>query len=147
MRTPRSHSFLFLLLGILITASPVHAAGTSFRAPESVDGATTVTAAEVKALQDAGTSIVDVRNPRLYARRHIPGSHHLDLKDAFNEASLAEVVARDEPVVICCSGITCSRSTTATRKAVSWGYEKVYFFRGGITEWRKAGYPVGSANQ
>jgi rhodanese-related sulfurtransferase len=131
-----------LLTGILIDISPVYAANTQYRSPESIAGATTVTAAEVKALQDAGTAIVDVRNPRLYARRHIPGAHHLDLKDTFNETSLAAVVARDEPVVIYCSGIKCSRSTTASRKAVSWGYEKVYFFRGGIVEWRKAGYPV-----
>ena len=136
--------FTILLIGFLGTVSPVLVAGKNFRSPESVDGATTVTAAEVKALQEAGAVIVDVRNPRLYARRHIPGAHHLDLKTAFNEDSLASVVARDEPLVIYCSGIKCSRSTIACRKAVSWGYEKVYFFRGGITDWRSAGYPVES---
>lgn len=138
--TPLSSTIL--LLGILITASPVHSASTDYRAPETIEGATTVTAAEVKALKDAGTAIVDVRNPRLYARRHIPGAHHLDLNDAFNEASLAAVVARDEPVVIYSSGVQCSRTTTASRKAVSWGYEKVYYFMGGIVEWRNAGYPL-----
>ena len=93
-------------------------------------------------MQDAGTAFVDVHNPRLYARRHIPGTHHLDLKQDFNEASLAAVVARDEPVVIYCSGAKRSRSTSASRKVVSRGCERVYFFRGGIVEWRNAGYPV-----
>jgi rhodanese-related sulfurtransferase len=131
-----------MLPGFMGTVAPLQAAGKNYRSPESVDGATTVTAAQVRALQEAGTAIVDVRNPRLYARRHIPGAYHLDLKHTYNEESLAAVVARDEPVVIYCSGIKCSRSTTASRKAVSWGYEKVYFFRGGIVEWRNAGYPL-----
>ena len=142
MNTRRLLFFIIMLPGFMGTVAPLQAAGKNYRSPESVDGATTVTAAQVRALQEAGTAIVDVRNPRLYARRHIPGAHHLDLKHTYNEESLAEVVARDEPVVIYCSGVKCSRSTIASRKAVSWGYEKVYFFRGGIVEWRNAGYPV-----
>ena len=142
MHTCLLRLFIILLPGFMGTVAPVQAAGKNYRSPESVDGATTVKAAEVKVLHEAGTAIVDVRNPRLYARGHITGAHHLDLKHAYNDESLAAVVARDEPVVIYCSGVKCSRSTIASRKAVSWGYEKVYFFRGGIVEWRNAGYPV-----
>ncbi|MGB5278251.1 MAG: rhodanese-like domain-containing protein [Gammaproteobacteria bacterium] len=133
-----------ILLVVLATALPGHAGDDDYRAPESVEGATTVTAAQVKELFDAGVVIVDVRNPRLYARRHIPGAQHLDLKDVFSEASLAAVVNKDEPLVIYCSGVKCTRSSRASARAVSWGYKKVYYFRGGIVEWRDAGYPVAS---
>jgi rhodanese-related sulfurtransferase len=52
------------------------------------------------------------------------------------------VAKKDQPIVIYCSGVKCSRSYRASEKAVEWGYTKVYYFRGGIVEWKKAGYPV-----
>jgi rhodanese-related sulfurtransferase len=136
--------FVILLIALAI-ALPGHAGDPDYRAPERVEGTTTVTAAQVKELFDAGAVIVDVRNTRLYARRHIPGAHHLDLKDVYSEASLAAVAKKDEPLVVYCSGVKCSRSHRASTRAVSWGYEKVYYFRGGIVEWRDAGYPVESS--
>jgi rhodanese-related sulfurtransferase len=121
-----------------------HAAKAGYSAPLEVTGARTVTAEEVKSLFDAGVVIIDVRNPRLHARRHIPGAVHLDLKDVYDEESLAAVAKKDEPLVIYCSGVKCSRSSRASEKAVSWGYKKVLYFRGGIVDWRDAGYPVES---
>ena len=108
-------------------------------------GATLVTAAEAKALYDAGVVFIDVRSPRLHNRRHIPGAVHLDLKDTFDEESLSKVAKKDQQLVIYCSGIKCSRSSTASADAVSWGFKKVHYFRGGIVEWRDAGYPVESS--
>jgi rhodanese-related sulfurtransferase len=138
---------VMLLLGSVLAAAPVPAADPGYRAPEAVDGATTITAEEARALHKAGTLFVDVRSPRLYARRHIPGAHHLDLKSAYTEEALAAIAERDEPLVIYCSGIKCSRSFRASSMAVGWGYRDVRFFRGGIVDWRKAGYPVESASQ
>jgi len=137
--------FSFLLTLLLIVTPLSHAAKAGYSAPLEVTGARTVTAEEVKSLFDAGVVIVDVRNPRLHARRHIPGAVHLDLKDVFDEESLAAVAKKDEPLVIYCSGVKCSRSSRASEKAVSWGYKKVLYFRGGIVDWRDAGYPVESA--
>jgi rhodanese-related sulfurtransferase len=133
------------LLSLLLTVTPLsHAAKAGYSAPLEVTGARTVTAEEVKSLFDAGVVIIDVRNPRLHARRHIPGAVHLDLKDVYDEESLAAVAKKDEPLVIYCSGVKCSRSSRASEKAVSWGYKKVLYFRGGIVDWRDAGYPVES---
>jgi rhodanese-related sulfurtransferase len=133
------------LLLVFMLAAPVgHAAKPGYSAPEVVAGARTVTVEEVKELFDAGVVIVDVRSPRLHARRHIPGAIHLDLKDVFDEESLAAVAKKDEPLVIYCSGAKCSRSSRASADAVSWGYKEVLYFRGGIVDWRDAGYPVES---
>ncbi len=133
---------LFLNAGLLLSAN---AEDTGFRAPQEVKGTKTVSAAEVKQHHEAGGVIVDVRNPRLYARRHIPGALHLNFSNSYNEKALSEVVKKDQPVVIYCSGVKCSRSYRASAMAVDWGYEKVLYFRGGIVEWRDAGYPVESS--
>lgn len=138
-------AFTLLSSALVITSPASHAAKPGYSAPEQVPGATTVTAEEVKALYDAGGVIVDVRSPRLYNRRHIPGAHHQDLKDTYDEETLAAVANKDEPVVIYCSGVKCSRSSQASEMAVSWGYKDVRYFRGGIVEWRDAGYPVESS--
>ena len=137
--------FLFFLL--MLSATTGYAADSDYRSPEHVVGTTTATAAEVKALHDNGAIFIDVRNLRLYDRRRIPGAYHLDLKYAYDEESLAAVANKDEPVIIYCSGVKCSRSYRASEMAVSWGYKKVYYFRGGIVDWREAGYPVESSNQ
>jgi len=126
------------LLSVLVW-SPVEA---EEKAPESVEGAVTISAEQAKAMFDEGVVFVDVRNPRLYARKHIPGAHHLDLKSAFDKASLEAIIDYEEPVVIYCSGAKCSRSSRAAAFAVSWGFKKVHYFRGGIVDWKNASYPV-----
>ena len=133
-----------LLILLLIVAPLSHAAKPGYSAPEEVPGARTVTVEEVKSLFDAGVVIVDVRSPRLHTRRHIPGAIHLDLKTVYDEESLAAVAKKDEPLVIYCSGVKCSRSSRASADAVSWGYKEVLYFRGGIVDWRDAGYPMES---
>ena len=132
-----------LWLFSVLVWSPVQA---EYKAPESVEGAATASAEQVKAMFDESVVFVDVRNPRLYARKHIPGAHHLDLKSAFDKASLEALVDHDEPVVIYCSGLKCSRSSRAAAFAVSWGFKNVHYFRGGIVEWKNAGYPVETSN-
>ena len=136
-------SYPFII--IVLAAPRVIAGNPDYRSPEEVPGAVTITAEEAKKLYDEGVALVDVRSPRLYARRHIPGAHHLDLKTAYNEAALAALASMDDPVVIYCSGVKCSRSSRASAQAVSWGYKQVKYFRGGIVDWRNAGYPVESS--
>ena len=134
-------SSVVLLLGIFATVA-VSAEKSEYRSPEQVEGAISTSLEQARQLFDQGAVFVDVRNPRLYAKKHIPGAFHLDLKYNFDEEKLAAVAKKDQPVVIYCSGVKCSRSYRASEKAVSWGYTKVHYFRGGIVDWKKAGYPV-----
>ena len=113
-----------------------------YRSPESVAGAITTPVDEAKALYDQGVTFIDVRNPRFFARGHIPGAHHLDFKYNYDEVKLTAVADKGKPVVIYCSGVMCSRSYRASASAVSWGFEQVHYFRGGIADWQKAGYPI-----
>ena len=127
-------TLLFCLL-----LSVAHAESSAWRSPLAVPGATTVSVAEAKRLHDLGVSFVDVRNPRLYQRKHIPGAHHLDLKNGFSRDALEALIAPDEPLLLYCSGVKCSRSSRAAKLAVSWGYQRVYYFREGVIGWKKAG--------
>lgn len=135
---------LFFCTGITNVS---HAANSDYRSPEQVEGAITTSLQEAKVLFDKGVVFIDVRNPRLYAKKHIPGAFHLDLKEAFNEAAVTAIAKKDQAIVIYCSGVKCSRSYRASEKALLWGFNKVHYFRGGIVEWKKAGYPVDSESK
>jgi rhodanese-related sulfurtransferase len=112
-----------------------------YQAPLQVEGSTTITLQQAQSLHEAGAVFVDVRNPRLFRRKHIPGSYHLDLKNGFEKAALEKLVTKDQPLVIYSSGMNCARGYRAVAMAVSWGFANVKYFRGGIVEWRDAGYP------
>jgi rhodanese-related sulfurtransferase len=61
----------------------------------------------------------------------------------FNEVLLSKIVQKNQEVVLYSSrGIGGDRILNALGLAVSWGFEKVYFYRNGMAEWGKAGYPV-----
>jgi rhodanese-related sulfurtransferase len=110
--------------------------------PLSVDGATTVDAAEAKKLFDDGVLFIDVRKDKDWAAGRIPDAEHLELKSVFTEESLGQHVKKDEPVVLYCNGASCMRSSDASAKAVGWGFKKVYYFRLGFPAWKTAGYPA-----
>jgi rhodanese-related sulfurtransferase len=134
---------LSLAIGVAAGGAQAEDVGSS---PVAVDGAVSVSVDEAARLHAADVVFVDVRNPRLYARRHIPGAVHLDLSDAFNLANLKATVSRDQPFVIYCSGVKCSRSSTAADFAIEWGFTGVHYFREGIVGWRDAGLPMVEAD-
>ena len=134
-------SFAILML---FAAGPVFAANTSYRAPEQAPGATTVTVDEAKWLHDDGAVFIDVRNSRFFANRHIPGAHHLDMKHVFNQESLAAVADKHDPIVIYASSERCGRAHKGAKLAASWGYKEVYYFRGGIVDWKSVEFPINS---
>ena len=109
--------------------------------PKEVPGAVTIDVATARILFGRGVKFVDVRGPS-WNLGHIPGATHLFLKGNFGETSLASVARKNEEVVFYCMGPSCLLSSKACAQAVSWGYEKVYYFRGGFPAWQAAGNPV-----
>ncbi|MDJ0982503.1 MAG: adenylate/guanylate cyclase domain-containing protein [Kiloniellales bacterium] len=128
------------------SSSPV-LAGVNL-APNEVEGAMTIDAARAKALLDEGVTFVDVRgkDPAWHLGR-IPGAVHLHLYHDFSEEKLTKLVAKEDPLVIYASGLRSRESGAASARAVSWGFENVYFFREGFPGWRGAGYAVEVASQ
>lgn len=48
----------------------------------------------------------------------------------------------DYPIILYCSDPQCWLSYNATLRVVAAGYTNVYWYRGGITAWQMAGFPV-----
>lgn len=126
-------------LGFLLVLASAPAWGES---PKTVPGATTVDAAGAKALFEEGVTFVDVRKPIDWKAGRIPHAVHLELQYHFTPQRLRRAAGRDEPVVFYCNGPECPRSSVASRRALEWGYRRVYYFRDGFPAWRNAGYPV-----
>lgn len=117
--------------------------------PTALPGATVVTAEQVAQLVAQGAVIVDTRNEQEFKARHIPGA----LFVPYVEKSLKDVAydpAQDDfaglarldparPTVFHCNGAECWKSYKAARAALGKGFRKVYWFRGGMPEWQKAG--------
>ena len=119
---------LALFMGMLVcVAQPM-----AKESPATIEGAKTVSAAEAKALFDKGVKFIDVRKNSDWDAGRVPGAVHIELKKKLSEESLGKAVAKDQEVVIYCNGSGCMRSSKACRKAVSWGFSKVHYFRDGF---------------
>lgn len=130
--------YLFLPLLLLFAASV-----SADVAPVKVAGTSTIDAQMAKILHDKKIIFIDARDADHFKEAHIPGAKNLSVKDAgFTAENLSVLVKKDDPVVFYCTGITCMASSTAAQKAVEWGWTKVYYFRGGITQWKTSGLPV-----
>ncbi|MDH3343420.1 MAG: rhodanese-like domain-containing protein [Gammaproteobacteria bacterium] len=110
--------------------------------PLSIDGAVSINTEQAKKLFDKEVTFIDVRKDKDWAAGRIPGAEHLELKKVFSEASLTELVKKDDDIVIYCNGPKCLRSSKASTKAVSWGFTKVHYYRDGMPAWKNAKYPV-----
>ena len=121
------------IVALLFAASAVQA-----QSPTEVEGATTVDVVTAKALFDRGVPFLDVRSSNSYDAGHISGA--ANLSTALTESELAEVAGKDQEVVIYCGGYNCHRSSGVCKRAVSWGWKKVFYFRDGYPGWEAAGY-------
>lgn len=134
--------FVAILGGFFLMASCAFAAEKE-PAAANVKGATTVNAQEAKKLFDAGVIFVDPRKDADYEAGRIPDAEHLNLLNGqLTKENLEKIVKPSEKVVFYCNGEKCHMSEKAAKKAINWGYKKVYYFRGGLPAWKAAGYPV-----
>lgn len=124
----------------LLFTQPVFAATKV--SPEQVSGANTINTNQAKQLFDQGVVFLDVRSNRDWEAGRIPGSKHLELKKVFSEDSLAKIVDQRDKLVIYCNSTGCTRSSKACKKAVSWGYQNIYYYRLGFPDWQSHGYAV-----
>ena len=138
MKVIRS-ALLFPLFYFLV----LHGASAAKKvSPETVAGAVTVNTLEAKELFDQGAVFLDVRSNRDWEAGRIPGSKHLELKKVFSRETLLSVARPEQKLLIYCNSTGCTRSSKACEKAVSWGYENVYYYRLGFPTWQSKGYAV-----
>jgi len=93
----------------------------------TVEGATKIDVSTAKSLHDRGVRFIDARFEGDWEKSHIPGASNL-IAAWVTEEALMKIVGKDEEVVFYCDGADCSASPYACAKALSLGYEKVYYF-------------------
>lgn len=137
-------------------------AGTALAAaevPAAQMGATTVSAREASALLAHGARAIDVRSQHDFLEGgRLPGALHVAYRErslqradfdptrdgvtAFLNRLYRKIPDPATPLVVYCNGIYCWKSFKALRAANDNGYRKLYWLRGGMAEWRRAGLPV-----
>lgn len=121
--------------------------------PLVLEGATKVSATEVKELLAKGVPIVDARVAAEYDAGHIPKAINVTyvdksvksaiynpLQDTYDLSKLP--ADKNAPVIIYCNAGACWKSYKLSTAAIKAGYKKVYWFRGGVPEWLEKGYPI-----
>ena len=137
--------FLLVILNITFfsaISSPGFAG--NWEAPIVLDGATPITAEELVDLIDEMDNLVliDTRQSNQYNQGTIEGSKSLP-NTRTTPSSLSSLVPdKLTPVVFYCDGLSCPHSMKSVKKAVSYGYVNIFWFRGGIAEWTEKGLPI-----
>jgi len=114
-----------------------------------VKGATVIDAHMAKSLHDRNVKFIDSRTEAYRNEGWIPGAVHLsDTRTVastihlLTEETLAKIVDKTDEVVFYCDDRAFQYSAFASAKALSWGYQKVFYFLEGFRGWKEAGYPV-----
>lgn len=101
----------------------------------------TISVHELKKLKDENPDVwvIDVREPHEWQSGHIPGVIHIP-KDKLVQKIKINIPHYDCPIYIHCgSG---KRSLDAAIMLHELGYEEVYSVEGGISAWKKCGFPI-----
>lgn len=134
------HPLSFLLLACAIPLA--HAEKPV--APKHIDGATIVNAEELVELAITLPKLVILDSRKLdeYRQGHIEGA--ISLTDTeMTEKNLAQYApTKKTPILFYCNGSRCLRSSNAINKARAWGYNSIYWFRGGWREWSDKRMPI-----
>jgi rhodanese-related sulfurtransferase len=129
-----------------------YVASLGITTPDTLKGATRVSAEEVADLLKQGAMVADTRSQKELDSEHVRGAvlvpylekslKEVDFDVAKDDFSALKSVPKDKPVVFLCNGPECWKSYKASRFAVAAGYQKIYWFRGGMPEWRDKRMPV-----
>lgn len=115
-------------------------------APLEIDGATTINALQARQLYEYGVPFIDVRPQREWSWGHVHGALHLDLDSRFAELKGSDW-SRETPIVLYCDSEVCPLSAEATRRAVAWGFQRVFYFRSGYFAWQLLDFPLGKGHK
>jgi len=141
--------------GVPPTKSP-RAARLHAPTPTELPGAKTIRATELRVWQEKPPAplLIDVLGGD--GHRTIPGAHWLREAGAGSFGNAEEGRFRDDlgklsggrkaaPIVFFCLSSQCWLSYNAGLRALEMGYTNVYWFRGGIEAWQRAGFETREA--
>ncbi len=105
------------------------------------DNLTVITTKELKRLISKKVSpflLINSLSPIEFSNERIPGSICIPYEIMRKSKKLPK--AKNILLIFYCKGPRCYKSKFAARLALQLGYLKVYWYKGGIKEWKKAGY-------
>jgi rhodanese-related sulfurtransferase len=137
---------LGLVLGLAAMAAQAQ------HTPEALAGTKIVTAEEVQKLMQSGVPVIDARVANEYAEEHIKGAKNVPYKEKSAKAASFDAsqdsfdltkLPRDKkaPIVFYCNAGECWKSYKASVVASRAGYTSIYWFRGGMPEWKSKNLP------
>jgi rhodanese-related sulfurtransferase len=141
---PRYLSLLLATLMIACLSRPVTSSEPEIRSPDSIEGVAKVDAEGLINLLGEMPDL-QIIDSRLTANRtfgYIEGSISLSDSDTSCESLQKVVPEKSLPVLFYCNGPKCGRSAVAAKIALDCGYKQLYWFRGGIEEWREKKLPL-----
>ena len=99
-----------------------------------------ITREELKGMMDRKEHfvLIDARTHEGFHKEHIPGANSMPADHL--EKELVKDIKKNETIVTYCSSFTCESSTIAAQKLEKYGYTKVIDFKGGLADWKEAGY-------
>jgi len=139
------------LLGLILGATAM--AANAQHTPETLPGVTIVTAEEVQKLMKDGVPVIDTRVANEYAEEHVKGAKNVPYKEKSAKATnfdssldsfdMSKLPAdKNAPMVLYCNAGECWKSYKSSVVSLRAGYKKIYWFRGGMPEWKAKKLPV-----
>jgi rhodanese-related sulfurtransferase len=139
-------------LGIIALVLPALAVAGP-HTPETISGATLVTAERAKTLMDHGALMIDARVANEYVEQHIKGASNIPYKEKSDKSvnfnankdrfDISKLPAdKSTEIIFYCNGSECWKSFKATTVSAKAGYKKLYWMRDGIPAWKSKGFPV-----
>ena len=133
-----------LALVLSITFSTTLFAAEKPYAPESIEGATIVSAEEMidMLLTTPDLIVIDSRKKTEFIKGHIEGAINILNTELTQEALALIVTDKSTPLLFYCNGVRCLRSTDSITRASGWGYTNIFWFRGGWKELTEKRLPL-----
>ncbi len=94
-------------------------------------------------IQSREVLLLDVRSKDIYDDGHLPGAFSFPLAD-FDEVlpKLLDLVKKDAPILVYCSGVECSDSHTFATQLLALRFTQVRVYAGGFLEWQEMEFEI-----
>jgi len=102
----------------------------------------TITRAELIELIGSKTKfkLVDVLDKEHYGKEHIKNAISLSFNEIEEDAK--NLLDKKEKIVVYCASFECQASTKAAQKLQALGYENVLVYKGGLKDYKDAGFAL-----
>ncbi len=129
-----------LVVGNASASSP----DTPIASPEDVPGTTKINAEELIELMWTAPqlTLIDSRITSDRNEGFIEGSISLPNTETSCKSLEGVIPEKSTPALFYCNGVKCGRSAKAAQIAIDCGYNQIYWFRGGIEEWKQKQLPL-----